>query len=412
LRTDLKRRPGYARDLGRAAFALLGAWLLPVLATILLGGVLVLLGALPFPIIATPLPLLLSIFVLVAAGQSFALWLTPTAEQRRALGDATWLGWLLLGLVLTLVLPLASYLAVVPAVVAGVLRLRFGAEATPAPAALRLGSALLAALLWLPVLLLLPSSLGLSVPAALTFAAAFGFSPLMPLLAPLLSGFRVRLALWAGGAALGLAQLALAPYSLEVPQRLSLGLEVDANGAAHWLAEGDSGPLPATLRAAAAFSSRPSHPHPWPGPSYGENLMYVAEAPAPRLPPPAPRLERHGQMLRLELQAPADLWGVGLRLPPGPRLLHARWHGRALQPSYDGGVQSLLLIPAENRSVSLELEFDAAPPEELDVLAIALGLPEPGRNLQLARGTLAVTSGFGDLTVLHLLTRVAPASPP
>lgn len=412
LRAELRRRRGYARDLGRAAVALLAAWLLPVLATILLGLVLTLLGALPFPIIATPLPLLLSIFVLVAAGQAFALWLTPSREQRRALADVTWLGWLSVGLVLSLVLPLASYLAVLPGVVAALVRLGLRPHTPPVlVSAARLGCALVAALLWLPVLLLLPSSLGLAVPAALTFAAAFAFSPFLPLLGPLLSGFRVRLALWAGGAALGLAQLALAPYSLEVPQRLSLGLEVDASGAAHWLAEGDSGPLPASLRAAAAFSSRPSHPHPWPGPSYGENLMYAADAPAPQLPLPQPRLERHGSVLRLELQAPADLWAVGLRLAPSPRLLHTRWHGRPLQPSFDGGAQSVLLVPAENRSISLELEFDAAPPEELDVLAIALGLPEPGRNLQIARGALAVTSGFGDLTVLHLPARVTPGSP-
>jgi hypothetical protein len=138
--------------------------------------------------------------------------------------------------------------------------------------------------------------------------------------------------------------------------------------------------------------------------------MYVASAPAPAEALPTPRIQRRGRTLRLELDAPADLWALGVRFAAPTQLQAARWQGRALQPKRDAaGARVLLVLGAAERAraVSVELELGDETSELPDVLAIALGLPIAGRPLEAARGPNAVASGFGDMTVLHLEPRRA-----
>ena len=250
----------------------------------------------------------------------------------------------------------------------------------------------------------MPATLELSEPVVLALAGTLGLSPLAPLLAGLLAPpqreQRVQIGLLVAVLALAALQLALPPFSSETPQRLSLVLEANARREAHWLADGSSGPLPETLQRAAPFASRPSRPHPWPG--YARGLMYVASAPAPSEPLPAPRVRRQGRSLHIELEAPSDLWALGLRFDAPTRIEAARWQGRSLQAVNDAAGARLLLVLGAQRSVSVELDLaeEAAGPP--DVLAIALGLPSAGRELVAGRGQNAVASGFGDMTVLHL----------
>jgi hypothetical protein len=400
-----ERRTRSARATGRAALCVLLAWGLPVLATALVGLVLELLGAIPFAVIATPQPFLLAMLFWVAGAQAGAYWLLPEPSQRRAYFDLTWLGWLLLGLVLAATLAPASYLLVLPGLAAALVRVLSSLRGRSIPS-WELAAALLAGLLWLPLLTLLPSVLELSMPAALAAAFAIGLSPLGALLGPLLASERARLVLSVGGLLLALSQLVLPRYSERVPQRLSLAIEAEASGEAHWLADGFSGELPSALRQAAQFADRPSRPHPWPGLSRG--LMYVAPAPATVLPLPAPRLVRKGASLRLELEAPPDLWGLGIRHVGPERILAARWQGRQLDLRSEATGQRVMLVLGPQRSLSIELDYDREPGAPPQVLALALGLPEAGLPLQVARGTKAVASGFGDLTVLHLAPRTEP----
>ena len=62
----------------------------------------------------------------------------------------------------------------------------------------------------------------------------------------------------------------------------------------------------------------------------------------------------------------------------------------------------MLLVLGKERKVQLELELDGEASELPRLQAIALGLPRAAGPLQQARGTTAVPSGFGDMTVLHL----------
>ncbi|MEO8182255.1 MAG: hypothetical protein ABI895_25750, partial [Deltaproteobacteria bacterium] len=134
----------------------------------------------------------------------------------------------------------------------------------------------------------------------------------------------------------------------------------------------------------------------------------VGNAPAPAAPPPAARIHRQGRSVRLELDAPYDLWALGLRFERSAPIEAARWQGHAIDIVSDPAGQRVLLVLGADRSVSVDLDFSSETTELPDVLAIALGLPEAGRGLQAARGPKAVASGFGDMTVLHLEPQLAP----
>ncbi|HVZ32574.1 MAG TPA: M28 family peptidase, partial [Polyangiaceae bacterium] len=277
---DFARDPSYGAKLGRAALALGLAWAVPVALAAALGRVLAFLGAVPSARIAQPLPVLVGLVSLVFGGQALALWISRSSEQRRALADVTWIAWLALGTALSLALPEASYVAVLPALCAAALRLLIGPSSSPrAGARACLCAALVASLLWLPLLTLLPSVLGLTSPALLTIALCIGLSPFAPVFGGLLGGGRSALVLCLGGMVALLCQLAWSPYSERVPQRLSLLFEQDADGMGRWLADANGGRLPRALFGAAAFTPVPAHPHPWP--AYGQALTYAASANLP-----------------------------------------------------------------------------------------------------------------------------------
>jgi hypothetical protein len=403
LRRALRQNTGYARGLGRGVAALLAAWLLPAFVAGLIGWVLEALGALPFPIIATPEPLVLGLILLAGGSGALALRLMRSSGQSLALWDATWSCWLVIGLLLSVALPAAAYVAVFPALIAALARLSMRADRrTTRDSLLMLASASAAAVLWLPLLSLLPAVLGFSAPALLALAFGMGLSPFIPLLAPLLEGRRAYVGLLACGVGVGLSQLAWPPYSDAVPQRVSLVLEVDPQGQAHWLAEGWSGPLPERLQRAADFGPRPTQPHPWPG--HAQYLMYRASAAAPPSPRLPTRLDRVGpSSLSLELVVPEEIWALGVKLPPEAKVEQARWRGERFKPAANSAGWHILMVPAQDRSLSVELDFDGAPPSQLEVVEIRRGLPEDGQRLMAARGEIAVASHFGDLTVTRVM---------
>jgi hypothetical protein len=400
LRRESRLRPGYARELLRAVLLMSSAWLVPTLAAGGLGWVIQWTGALPFPIVAMPWPLVLGSWLLATGGQAWALSRARSESQRLALWDATWCCWMGLGVLAVGVVPQASYLSLLPALMGAGTRAWLG----PAPfrtrgALLMLVCATAAALLWLPLLSLLEPSIGLASPSALALAFGIGLSPFTPLLGPLLAGRGRAWALLASGAVLALSQSLWPAYSSRVPQRLCLVYDVDPHGQAHWLADAELGPLPSRLRASADFSPRPSLQHPWPG--YGQGSMYAATAPALPAGNFQYQLTRTGpSSLRLTLQASRELWALGVVVHGPVRLEQVSWREQRFAPRRSGDEQRFVIIPGSERAVSLELELDGAP-SELEVSEIVRGLPPSGEVLRSARGPAAVESGFGDLTVLR-----------
>jgi hypothetical protein len=215
----------------------------------------------------------------------------------------------------------------------------------------------------------------------------------------------VLLALLAFSVAAGASQLGWAPYSVDVPRRLPLLFEVEADGTAHVLADA-AAPLPPELLSAAEFSPRPVRPHPWPG--FGPALMYTASA-APlsdstRLASEFELTRTAATSLKLAGTLAPGAWALGVLLPPEARLTSAVWRGREVPGLAERGTHRLLLVPVDPREISIELSFASEAPQRLELLAMGLGLPTHVQALAAARGAAAVTSGFGDLTVLHMKT--------
>jgi hypothetical protein len=99
---------------------------------------------------------------------------------------------------------------------------------------------------------------------------------------------------------------------------------------------------------------------------------------------------------------PEEIWALGVKLPPEAQVEQARWRGERFKPAANSAGWHFLMVPAQDRSLSVELDFDGAPPSQLQVVEIRRGLPEDGQRLVAARGEAAVPSHFGDLTMTHV----------
>jgi hypothetical protein len=321
----------------------------------------------------------------------------------------------LLALLLARALPGASYLALLPAL-AGVLALipAMGSAAGSRARAAWISSAEIAAVtvcvlsfvLVLPLALLLYSALGgegLPLLALLLIYSSFSLAALITLAAA-----RVQRALMLIAAlctAAGLISATLLPaYSPESPQRLNLSYEFDADTQrAQWLAYPARGALPAPLRAAAPFAPRAATVFAWNRP------MWAAAAAFWPLPGPQLQLRsvepaggqaryhihidsaRSASVLDLAFPPEAHVHSVQLESAAGPAL-------SATPQRMAGGWSELRLVGVGAQGQ--DLSFDAAASGfELKLLDESPGLPPPGADLQRSRGTLAVPSQDGDVTI-------------
>ncbi len=158
----------------RGLAAPLAALVAAALAAIALGGGLKALGALPVPWVAHPLPSLFSLHATCIVVGLAAARLVAGKASAQALWAGTWLTWGAIGVATAIAAPGASFLFVVPTLVAGLFAwLRIDvASALPA---------LLAGVLWLPIALLVYDGLGLMVPVLACISSVVLVSTLTPL---------------------------------------------------------------------------------------------------------------------------------------------------------------------------------------------------------------------------------------
>lgn len=406
---DIARRRWLKGDLLPAAAGALALFIAPGLAAASVGWVLAKLGALPSPWLSHPRPLLIALAGLAFGGAALAMRIAR-AERWLALFDAVCIVWLAGGWVLVIVLPSASYIAVLPALSMTLARTllawvppRLGALVLTLPI-------VVGALVWLPALSMLYPALGLVAPALLASAFAVGLSPWLPLLSGLFAhpvALRGFAALAAGGAIL---QLLPQPFSENTPQRLSIALAVDPEHGARFLADTSFGPLPPPLARAANWSPLPADPHPWPS-SWRTS---VAEAPAPKLAlhTASGRITAvTTSSVTLEATLPRGAWALNVHVPATIRFVRARWEGRSVAPRSEGSwsVATFVLGKERRLSVELDLALGRGHIPELLVSQATLGLPTAGAPLQRARKPFATQSQFGDMTIVA--SRVSSALP-
>ena len=226
--------------------------------------------------------------------------------------------------------------------------------------------------------------MGLRLHPLFMATAAFGLIALLPLLAKA-RGLGIGAALSLAVAVVLAAVAGMQPtYSSTAPQRLNLGY-LEQDGKAWWLA--DPVPhLPASLRAAAAFSATP------------QRLVQTAfAAPAGRARHHAPQaaVTRTGDTVTLDLAAEGE--GVSLQVPEKAKL-RAVTVGGITTPAPQKTLSITCSTP-DCAKARIILRLGSAEPFDLTLVAYARGLPPEGDKLLKARPVWTVPSQGGNRTV-------------
>jgi hypothetical protein len=315
------------------------AWLLSVVAgaaaSFALVAVMRTAGALPTDWVAHPAA---SRTAVLAAAAAAAVTIGAAAARRigsGALWHATWLLFAVAGLALAVAAPGASYLFVVPALVAGVLGTSWGRT----PSDLRLlpvfaVPAAVVALLWVEPTALVASALGASGLPIVGTLACLAATSIAPLAACVEGRERWTPALLA---AVGLAAAAMAcaqrPFDAAAAEGFNIALHEDAStGTARWLID-VNGPVPGD-RSGKIESAFPWGPRPafewWAGDAL------VRPAVAPHLDPPRLTIEDRvidssgKATIRARLESMRHAPSAGVYFAPGARIESVTMEGRRL----------------------------------------------------------------------------------
>jgi hypothetical protein len=371
-----------------------------------------LIGRVPAVWVAQPFPLVAAFWLLPLAVAGFLAPLLGRRAGAAGLWAGAWLGWSLLGLLLVTVVPApgASYLFVVPALVAGIAGLGLGPRSTAAV----LLTLAVAAVLWFPILLPLYDGLGggALVPSAMLLAIFFTAVAPLFLTAPV--GLRRALpaiALLASLISLGIGVTA-EPVSKESPRWQNILLHQDGDtGRTRWIVL--SRRLPESYRKAAAFTREPELLYPWSPPR-----ARFPVAPAPPLGAPAPQLtvladtatagRRH---VRLRLTSPRGATAANLILPEEAQLQSIRIEGVEVpypkgKPAAFLGRYEVAVLTLPKEGVEMDLVLGNPRPLDGYIFDRSLGLPPAGDALRRARPATAVTFQEGDTTVVSRKVRI------
>lgn len=290
-----------------------------------------------------------------------------------------------------------------------------------APAAALSLAALLGVLVLVPTIGFLHQSLGPDSLIATAALLVWVHLPLLGLLA--LARPRLLKGLTAVAAATLLAAVVAsawsAPYSETSPQRLNLEYQFDTDrNAAEWLVRPDSGVLPPSLAAVAAFTPRAEPVFPW---SRGQT--WRADAANVLMPPPELRVlaataEGEGWRYETWLRSPRGARSISLCWPPdarpgsilldGHRLPKPDARTRATIDSRRAGWTCVADQTLPDDGVGLAFTMPDTGPVEVLLFDRSAGLPSSGLALQQARPASATAAQDGDVSRVIRRVRIAP----
>ena len=352
-------------------------------------------------------------------GLAFALLVAALFERwaRRAGAWAgCWLLWALLACAAAWYVPEASYLLIVPALVAGVAgTVSVAARRDRAPGFLATALPLAAAaVIWLPPAWLLFDALGPpTLPVSGTAVAL-----LVTALLPLVSGagrlrWTAALAALAVAAGLSLVATKTPAFSGERPERMNVTfVQLDEEAGAQWVVSPQSGSLPAAMRRFAPFGTNLTFPFPW------STSATAFTAAAPRVDAPAPQaevIERDpgdaARRVRLHVSSPRGARIVMLLLPRdrvnsvavGGRVIPVRTpqeEARRGPPGPRSGFRSYACLTVPPEGVEFVVTLGGAEPVEGFLVDYTFGVPAGGGPLVRARPAEATAIQYGDLTIL------------
>lgn len=402
------RRPEVQRR--ALLFGMLGFWGTVAAALLLSAGLFLLVrGAMPYTWVDQPQSEMAAFWML---GLAVALLIGGAASRRAGsvgLWSAVWIGWSVLGLLVSLTAPGISYLFVVPALVAGVL----GLLTVPGGLASTLVPGLVAAVLWMPILSPLYDGLGGPALVAIGLLVAALVTTLTPLIPASGALGRRWLPLAAFGLALvcvGLA-FASAPFSEDTPQPLDFQLVQNADsGQARWLAFGRR-PLPPAVQQAGSFPPQKERAYSW-----GPEGYRAFVSPAPRLDAPGPQVSVledavvNGQRrVRLLLTSNRGAREASLVAPEGAKLVSATVDGAPVPLQAEAGpdgFQGIGSVTMRPDGVEIVLVLGETRPLDWYLYDLSAGLPPAGEALLRARPSSAVPVQDGDTTLIERKVRI------
>jgi len=355
--------------------------------------------AIPSDWVASPIPTVLAVWCGAIAGASAVGALLRRRAGTWGAWGATSLLWAGSALGLAILFPGASFLAILPALAAGLAALRRGGLA-------RVALAVAGAWVWLPPLWFLHDLAGLAAPTLVALLVGLlwiGLAPLLPVrpLRYAVPGVAAALA-----AALLLVASRLPAFTEEQAQFLSLLHVSDtAEGKAWWLATGY--PLPEALTAAGGFADEAVDPMPW------SRIEQGSTAPAPWVGLEGPELrevesapEGGGRRIRAMLVSPRGAPLVQIVLRDPARLISARLAGEEVPPDrtpyplYRDGFDAIAVWTLPSAGFVVELSVKGEEPLELILVDRSYDLPPQAAPLVAARPPTAAPNQNGDSTVV------------
>ena len=388
-----------ARVFERGLLVFVASFAAGLAATVAVGFGLVALGALPAPVTVQPLPALVALHASALAGVCGIALLFARRASPRALWSGTWIAWALLGAVVARVAPGASYLFVVPALVAAVSAWGPFALACAAPA-------VTAAIVVLPLALGLYDALGFAIAPLPALPTVLLSTTVAPMLVGLPASFTKRVPAALGTITVVAASLAVVvpKFGPALPQRANVVFRED-DAKARVFVDTTWGPstwgaAPAAMMQAIGGATQSEPALPWMSPS--------PFAEVPRVDLPSPEIEvlsagdkdsrRH---VRARVRSRRGASTFALVFPRG-RHVEVKVEGRwaSTRPVVDGSMLGIFAVPPEG--VVVELESPVPGPIAVTLLDRTTGVPAGTKAAAAvrARPTEATPSQDGDVTVV------------
>jgi len=388
-----------------------------LLAAILLGLGLVWIISLvaggPYWYYAYPLPMRVSVWTAALLGGG----LIATALARRSaawgLAIGAWLLWALLALALSIFLPGAAIMLLLPAIVAGILfavvafsRL---SNSPLAREAAFIAAALAAGAIWLSMSLILENAVGFFMSPAITLGLGLVAGTLAPLFSHPQGQIRVRRwLLSATGAAMILATaiaMLVPPFSESIPQWMNLYHFDDRDrGAAYWVSFHVHGAIPEALR--GRFDTEPVAVIPWHSQLFPVAGAQPTTAPAPDLQVISEELVSGERIVTAQLRTPRGADWINLWVPV-EALTSIVVADYTFPVSPDGALNGYYYLQCQGRvcdGLVVQLHLTQRTPVEVLVVDYTRGLPPGGEALIESRPPTVVPVGEGDVTII--MTRV------
>ncbi len=396
-------------------------WLVVFMASVLMGygltlGIESLSGHIK-PWKAHPLPTRILLWAVVPLAVGASVWLCSRKAGFLGLFVGGWLIWGLLALTAAIILPGASVVLLIPAMLAAVAILTV--------ALFRSSGEEVSWLEWIACVIavsgagyfcfllaaLMEMTFGLDSGGAITATVGLLGGIWAPFLrlSPNPRRLSIVVCLVSGGIILAsfVAAVLAPPFSEERPAHLSIRYVLDhENGSANWFAGSSKVAVPESMQQIVKFSGSTGPVYPWIPKGW---LKYEASAENHGYPPPdleiiSDEISEGQRLLKTRFRSPRGATDGFFHFPSDSPIASLTVAGKNIEfgelPEH-GGFRFFSIIAIKDREVTLEFTIAGEKPVEFWLFDQSTGLPEDGAALLQARPSTHVPYREGDVTIVY-----------